>query len=203
MPRVLIIDAHPDAGRFTSALADACAAGAAEGGADVQRLNLRELRFDLVLRRGFAEPQAWEPDLEAAWAAVTAADHLVWVLPIWWGGLPALLKGFIDRLFLPGRAFEHRGGALPEGLLAGRSARVVATMDSPWWWYWWKHARAGHRQLTQATLHYVGVMRVSETTVYALRKLDAAGRDAALARARAAVRGDAADVAQRRARLGG
>lgn len=111
--------------------------------------------------------------------------------PVWWGSLPALLKGFIDRTFLPGWAFKNRGHGLPDGLLAGRTARVISTMDSPWWWYALAHFRAAHRSLVQATLHYVGIGRVRETTVYRLRELDASGRAAWLARAEADGRLDA------------
>lgn len=192
MKKVLIVDAHPDGGRFATALADACAEGARDAGAEVRRLALRDLRFDPILRRGFRGGQPWEVDLEGAWADVQAVDHLIWVFPVWWGGLPALLKGFVDRLFLPGLAFSHGDRGLPDGLLAGRTSRVVATMDSPWWWYWLKHGRAAHRQLVQATLHYVGIVRVAESTVYALRTLDGDARSRALDRVRRDVRADLA-----------
>ena len=185
MTHALVIEAHPDAGRFSSALADAYAAGAARNGATVSRLALRDLRFDPILRGGFRGSQALEPDLLAARAAIEAADHLVWVTPVWWGALPALLKGFIDRTFLPGWAFEQTGAALPKGLLAGRTARVISTMDSPWWWSWLKHGRAAHRSLVQATLHYVGIAKVRETTAFRLRLLDATARGALLARVEA------------------
>jgi putative NADPH-quinone reductase len=185
MTHVLVIEAHPDAGRFSTALADAYADGAARAGAQVTRLALRDLRFDPILRGGFRGGQALEPDLLTARAAIEAADHLVWVTPVWWGSLPALLKGFIDRAFLPGWAFENTGAALPKGLLAGRTARVISSMDSPWWWYWLKHGRAAHRSLIGATLNYVGIGKVSETTVYVLRKLDEGARKAWIARAAA------------------
>lgn len=189
---ILVIEAHPDAGRFCGALADAYVDGARAGGADVERLVLRDLAFDPILRGGFRGAQTLEPDLVDARARIEAAAHVVWVLPVWWGSLPALLKGFIDRVFLPGWAFRNTAGrGLPEGLLAGRTARVVSTMDSPWWWYLLAHHRAAHRSLVQATLHYVGIRKVSETTVYALRTLDDGGRRVALARATEAGRADA------------
>lgn len=192
MTHVLVIEAHPDAGRFSTALADAYADGASRAGAQVSRLALRDLRFDPILRGGFRGGQILEPDLLDARAAIEAADHLVWVTPVWWGSLPALLKGFIDRAFLPGWAFENTGAALPKGLLAGRTSRVISTMDSPWWWYWLKHGRAAHRSLIASTLNYVGIAKVSETTVYVLRTLDERARKGWLARAAAAGASDAA-----------
>jgi putative NADPH-quinone reductase len=195
LSNILILEAHPDAGRFCGALADAYAAGASgQDGASVRRLALRDLHFDPILRGGFGGGQPLEPDLLDARAAIEAASHLVIVTPIWWGALPALLKGFIDRVFLPGWAFRNTGAALPEGLLAGRTARVVSTMDSPWWWYTLYHLRAAHRALVQATLRYVGFHPVSAYTVHRLRALDASARSARLAQIEAIGRADAARV---------
>lgn len=186
---ILVLDAHPDAGSFNAAMAEAYARGAG-----ARRLALRDLAFDPVLRGGFRRGQALEPDLLAARAAIEAAAHVVIVTPVWWGSLPALLKGFIDRVFLPGWAFAHSDRGLPDGLLAGRTARVISTMDSPWWWYWLKHGRAAHRSLVQATLHYVGIGRVAETTIYRLRHLTQPQRAGWLARADADGRADARRV---------
>lgn len=192
MARILVIEAHPTAGSYGQALAEAYAEGARSGGAEVDRLVLGELEFDPVLWGGHRGEQALEPDLVAAQRAIEQADHLVFEFPVWWGNLPALLKGFIDRTFLPGWAFRNvEGQALPDGLLAGRTARLLATMDSPWWWYWFKHGRAAHRAMGAATLNYVGIRSVSETTVYGLRTLSAETRSRWLEVARAAGVSDA------------
>lgn len=184
MPRILVLEANPDPASFGAALARAYAEGASAAGATLETLTLAALRFDPILRVGHAGAQALEPDLLQAREAIQRADHLLFQLPVWWGAMPAVLKGFIDRVFLPGWAFQHEGGALPRGLLAGRSARVLATMDSPWWWYGLKHRRAAHRSLIQATLHYVGISRVAQTTLYKVRELSAPQREAWLQRAR-------------------
>ena len=60
-------------------------------------MRLGDLRFDPVLREGYQQVQALEPDLLQAQANILWAEHLVLVYPIWWGGIPALLKGFFDR----------------------------------------------------------------------------------------------------------
>ncbi len=201
MRRVLVLEAHPDPHSYGTALADAYAEGAAAAGAEVRRIALRDLAFDPILHHGFREAQPWEPDLTQTWEAIQAADHLVFEFPVWWGNLPALLKGFVDRVLLPGVAFRNVDGKpLPVGLLAGRTSRLITTMDSPWWWYSLKHGRAAHRAMTGATLHYVGVARVRETTVYALRTLDARQREQHLERARRAGTADASAGSARRAR---
>jgi len=54
------------------------------------------------------------------------------VSPIWWGGIPAKLKGLFDRTFLPGFSFKYEGNnPLPLQLLQGKTSRVILTMDSP------------------------------------------------------------------------
>ena len=102
-----------------------------------------------------------EPDLLAAQADITWAHHLVWVYPIWWGAMPALLKGFIDRVLLPGYAFKYRkGSSLWDKLLAGRSAELLVTMDSPPWYFRWVTRMPGHHQMKKAILEFCGIRPV-------------------------------------------
>lgn len=63
-----------------------------------------------VLHEG-REVQPLEPDLAGAQEAVSWSDQVVFVDPNWWGSMPALLKGFIDRVFLPGYAFKDRANS--------------------------------------------------------------------------------------------
>jgi NAD(P)H dehydrogenase (quinone) len=131
---VLILDGYPDEQRLVSSLLDHYAASL-EADVTVQRIALRDLAFDPNLRRGYGADQAWEPDLERVGAALNACDHLVVGFPLWWGGEPMLLKGLLDRILLPGFAFRyHRGNPFWDRLLAGRSADVVITMDTPPWY---------------------------------------------------------------------
>ncbi len=166
MSQTLIIQAHPDPKSFNAQLAQRYADAMQKTGHTATILSLGALDFDPVLRAGFSDQQALEPDLQRAQALIKEAKHLVWVYPTWWGHWPALLKGFIDRVFLPGWAFKNTGKALPEPLLKGRTARILSTMDSPWWWYWLAHGRAGHRALKHATLQYVGVRTIGQDTLY-------------------------------------
>ena len=132
--RVLILDGHPDEGRLTAHLLDHYAASIGQG-AVIRRLAARDLVFDPNLRRGFGADQAWEPDLGRVAAAIDACDHIVIGFPLWWGSEPTLLKGLLDRLLLPGFAFRyHRGNPFWDRLLAGRSADLLITMDTPPWY---------------------------------------------------------------------
>lgn len=131
--RVLILDGHPDEGRLVSHLLDLYQAGLA-GDVEVERIAVRNLAFDPVLRRGYKVVQPWEPDLERVGAAIAACDHLVVAFPMWWGSEPAELKGLLDRVLLPGFAFRyHKDDPFWDRLLAGRSADVLITTDTPAW----------------------------------------------------------------------
>jgi NAD(P)H dehydrogenase (quinone) len=171
-PRILIILGHPNLESFNAALAKAYEDGARDEGAEVEFLALADLLFDPVLRpRGpqsgaAARPrQPFETDLERAKRAIERADHVVFVFPVWWGGLPALLKGFVDRVFLPGWAYRAVPGARPEKLLTGRTARVVMTMDAPGWYDGLAYKHSAKRAIVNATLRYCGFNRV-RTTAY-------------------------------------
>lgn len=171
MARSLIVFGHPHRDSFNGALASAYAAGLQRTGADVDWLHLGEMRFDPLLRPHDTE-QLLESDLLAARAAIEAADHVAWFFPTWWAGPPALVKGFIDRTFLSGWAFRYRErNPLPEGLLRGRSARLVTTMDSPGFWYTLWHGRSVHTAVINATLRFVGFGPVRSTTIFGVRKL--------------------------------
>lgn len=130
--KTLVIIGHPNTSSFCNALANHYAQAAQANGAEVEVLDLATLQFDPHLHTGFQHEQPLEPDLQRAQRLITWSDHICIVTPTWWGSMPALLKGFIDRVFLPGFAFKYRSGSmLPEQLLKGRSGRLILTTDTP------------------------------------------------------------------------
>jgi NAD(P)H dehydrogenase (quinone) len=105
--RILILNAHPDEGSLCDAVAAAYLEGAREGGHEICYVPLRELRFDLVLRGGYHSTKPLEPDIPQQQELIRWSEHLVIVSPNWWWSAPALLKGYIDRVFLPGFAMRY------------------------------------------------------------------------------------------------
>lgn len=173
MKKILVILGHPSASSFNHALAQHYVKSASEAGHDVQLLELGKLTFDPILREGYQQRQELEPDLQAAWQQILWAEHLVLVFPTWWGVAPALLKGFFDRLFLPGMAFKYRPDSqFWDKLLSGRSARIITTMDSPKIYNWLVYRNANIRSVRQATLEYCGIKPVSVTVFDRLRFAD-------------------------------
>lgn len=186
MSRLLVINGHPDSKSLSYDLSAAYQAGAAAH-LEVARLDLRELRFDPILHRGYAEPQALEPDLQRAQAAIKAAQHVAWFFPCWWNAPPALVKGFLDRVLLPGFAFRFvEGKALQEKLLAGRSARFVTSMDSPRFWHVLVNRSALQVQFERSTLGFCGFAPVRSDTIYSARTLSKEARERAMEKMRKA-----------------
>ncbi|OUS73686.1 NADPH:quinone reductase [Paenibacillus sp. MY03] len=164
---ILIINGHPDSASFNAALADAYATGALGSGAQVRRLNLAELAFNPNLSFGYRKRTELEPDLIRAQELIRWAHHLVFVYPTWWGAMPALLKGFIDRVFLPGFAFKYReNSALWDKLLVGRTAHLLVTMDTPSWYNRLVYRNAGHIVMKKNILKFCGInpVRITELT---------------------------------------
>jgi NAD(P)H dehydrogenase (quinone) len=191
MANILLINGHPSPDSFSAALS-AAYEDSARHMVEVARLDLRELNFDLVLRHGYAQPQPLEPDLARAAQAITRASHVVWFFPCWWNAPPALVKGFIDRVFTPGYAFRYRErNKLPEKLLGGRSARLVTSMDSPRVWQWLVNGSALETSFTRSTLGFVGFSPVRRNVYYAAHAMDARARERAFEEMRKAAKRDA------------
>lgn len=160
--RILVILGHPTNDSFCGALANSYVEGAKAAGNEVQLIFLGNLSFDPVLHKGYAMIQELEPDLVTAQTAITWAQHIVLVYPIWWGAMPALLKGFFDRVFLPGFAFKYRDGSVFwDRLLSGRSAHLLVTMDTPPWYFRWVYRMPGHNQMKRTILEFSGIKPVT------------------------------------------
>ena len=163
---ILVIDGHPDPESYCAALARAYSEGAERSGAEVRRIALRELRFEPNLRYGYRQRTELEPDLLRAQALIREADHLVLVYPTWWGAMPAILKGFVDRVFLPGFAFRYRESSqLWDKLLVGKSARLIVTTDTPSWYNRLVYRQAVHLVMRRNILGFCGVKPVRLTVL--------------------------------------
>ena len=163
---VLVLNLHPARQSFCQGLADAYAAGVRAAGGTAQQINLHDLTFDIDFEQaGFKGAKPLEPDLERIMTALGAARHVTLATPMWWGGLPAKAKGLFDRAFLPGRAFDPRQKrlGLPKPLLAGRTARLIMTSDTPGWAFWPMYGAAMKRQIKGQILSYVGIRPMSFT----------------------------------------
>lgn len=166
MTKILIINGHPNKESFNQALAIAYEDGAVKSGASVSVIHIGELQFNPNLQFGYTKRMDLEPDLLDSLEKIKAADHLVWIHPVWWGGMPAIMKGFIDRLFLPGLTYQYRENSMWwDKLLSGKTARIITTLDQPGWYYRLMYGRPSVNQLKKSTLEFCGIKPVKVTYV--------------------------------------
>ncbi|WP_344342997.1 NAD(P)H-dependent oxidoreductase [Agrococcus versicolor] len=191
--RTLVIDGHPNPDSLTAALAARYAAASD----DARLLAVRDLDFDLVLHRGYRGDQPIEPDVADALRAIRDAEHVVVVTPVWWGSVPALLKGFLDRVLVSGEAFRYTERGMPVGLLAGRTGRLVVTSDSPRW-YLPLVGDTTVRQLRTTTLRFCGIRPVRLTRATVVRASTPERRERWLERMERDARRDGAATGGRR-----
>jgi len=168
--KILIINGHPDKDSFNFGIAAAYKKGALQSNAGVKEIIIRDLQFNPNLSFGYQKISVLEPDLLDAQEKIKWADHLVWVHSVWWGGLPAITKGFIDRIFLPGFAFKYRENAVWwDKLLKGKTAHIITTLDQPSWYYWFFYGRPSINQLKKSTLEFCGIKPVTVTYIGPIR----------------------------------
>ncbi|MDR6528731.1 putative NADPH-quinone reductase [Chryseobacterium rhizosphaerae] len=170
MKKIAIINGHPNKDSFNFGIAEAYRNGAKESGAEVKEITIAYLDFNPNLQFGYQKRMELEPDLLNAWEIIQWADHLVWIHPVWWGGLPAITKGFIDRLFLPGMAFKYRENSVWwDRFLKGKTGHIITTLDQPGWYYRIFFGRPSVNQLKRSTLEFCGVKPVKVTYIGVIR----------------------------------
>lgn len=180
MAKIAIIVGNPMRNSYSQALGEAYRRGAESAGHGVKLFVLADMNFDAVLREGYRCEQALEPDLVAARQALLASDHLVFVFPLWCGDMPAIMKGFIERVLQPdllairstGRKANIDQARAEWKILKGKSARVIMTMGMPGWFYRWYFGAHALKLLKRNILHFTGVKPV-RSTIYGM--VEAAG----------------------------
>lgn len=140
--RVLMVYCHPVEGSFNAAVRDRALAALRVAGHQVDLVDLYREGFDPVLST--AERQAYLAD--TAWVVarvqrhvdlLKAAEGLLFVYPTWYYGPPAMLKGWLERTWLPDVAFtvpRQKGDKPGPGLRHVRWLGCITTSGSPWWW---------------------------------------------------------------------
>ena len=172
---ILLINAHNRENSFCSALAKAYEDGVISSGHDLKTLNLRDLELEKYLRYGHDKRYEPEGDILKAQELIRWSDHLVFVYPTWWAGLPAILRLFFEMVFSPDFAFKYHdrmGKKIVtwDKLLKGKTARIISTMDAPPWYYRWIIGDPAGKILKKGILGFSGI-KVVTTTYFGSVKL--------------------------------
>jgi NAD(P)H dehydrogenase (quinone) len=137
--RVLVIYCHPVAESFAAAAHATVLQALAVGGHEVTDVDLYAEGFDPVMsRQERLEYQNTARNIRPVRKyddQLATAEAIVLVYPVWWYGMPAMLKGYFDRVWLPGVAFDVTpdGRVLTERLQRIRRIIVVTTYGGSWW----------------------------------------------------------------------
>lgn len=177
--RALIVHAHPCPESFNAALCATVRASLEARGFEVRVLDLYAEGFDPVMsaeeRRGYHTAGENEKPVAAHLDLVRWCDTLVFVYPTWWYGPPAMLKGWLERVFVPHATFTMPEPNKPIGRVLTNIRRIAAitTMGAPWWWWTFGMRQPGRAMLLtgfRPLFH-----PACRTTWLALHQMDLAG----------------------------
>jgi NAD(P)H dehydrogenase (quinone) len=139
--KVLVVYCHPRTDSFAHALKDTVVAALGKAGHDVDLMDLYGENFQPILtaeeRARYNDATCNQVGIEADIARLKQVQALVFVYPTWWYGLPAMLKGWFDRVWAPGVAFEINDGVVRPMMLNIGTVAAVTTMGAPWWFSWY------------------------------------------------------------------
>ena len=124
--QVLVVVAHPKKNSFTHALTQEFVRGLALAGHSHRLLDLYQDRFDPLVTA--QELENWQstprpPEIQTLQEAVRSAQGLAFIYPVWWGTPPAMLQGWLQRVFTEGFAFEYTKGG--HGKLRHRAQLII------------------------------------------------------------------------------
>ena len=138
--RILVVYSHPVPESFNAAVRDTALEALRQGGHDVKLLDLYAEDFDPVMqaqeRRDYHTEDLNEDPVRDHIALIRWAEGLLFVYPTWWYGLPAMLKGWLDRVWVPHVTFSMPVDDQPIRPLMThiRFLGAVTTCGAPWWW---------------------------------------------------------------------
>lgn len=139
--RVMVVHAHPVETSYNRSLFHAVVETLTGKGHLVDALNLYEEGFEALLSREERiryenVPDNVTPGLEPYVERLRACEAIVFVHPVWNYGYPAILKGYFDRVFLPGVSFVLEGGAVRPALTNVKKVAYVTTYGGTHWRTW-------------------------------------------------------------------
>jgi len=168
--KIYILLGHPDSESFNGRIFQTYLSKALQYGHEVRHQQIGQMKFDPILWKGYKAIQELESDLKTAQENILWCEKWVIIYPIWWGSMPAILKGFFDRTLYSGFAYKyHTTDPFWDKLLKGRSADLITTCDAPKWWIWWKYRNSDLNSIKRATLEFCGFKPVRVMRIDRLR----------------------------------
>lgn len=135
--RVLIVFSHPYEGSYGNAILRSVSKGLQKANHETDLIHLDNDGFDPVMSRedlqAFVARKPVDPKVIDYQNRLKRADHLIFIFPVWWDAMPAIIKGFVDRVLSPGVVYDHhpRGFGLVPLLTSLKGVTIITTMNKP------------------------------------------------------------------------
>ena len=164
--RILFIIDHPYTGSYSHALLGSAVAGARSAGHNIDVIDLAADCFDPAM--SVEELSSWrsgmsvDPRVLDYQDRLLLADHVAFVFPIWWMNVPARTKGFVDKVLLPGVAYDEPkpGGRLVGRLTRLKSVTLMTVSTTPTVWYRLLFRRPAAAAMLKGTFGLLGIRRL-------------------------------------------
>jgi NAD(P)H dehydrogenase (quinone) len=141
--KVAIVFNHPYDGSFCNAILGAVSKGLQNANHEIDLIHLDKDNFNPVMTsadlKAFRDKKPIDPKVIEYKQRLEEADHLVFIFPIWWELMPALTKGFIDKVIFPGVVYDYKDSSntYMKPLLTNlKGVTMITTMNTPNWLYW-------------------------------------------------------------------
>lgn len=128
--KILVINGHPYEKSYVSELFTTFVNNLNSDKFQIKTLDLGRMSFDPVLRYGYSHKMAEDKDINLSQELLEWSEHIVFFYPVWWGSMPSLLKGWLERVLTPGFAYNMNGFKTVKHL-KGRTAQLFLTSDGP------------------------------------------------------------------------
>jgi len=162
--KVVIIFNHPYDGSFCNAILQSITKGLTKSNHRIDLIHLDKDNFNPVMTAGdlkaFRDKKPIDPKVVEYSDKIKNADHLIFIFPIWWELMPAMTKGFVDKVIFPGVAYDYKNtsNTLMKPLWANlKGVTMITTMNTPNWLYWLLFGNAIKKAMIMGTFWKIGI----------------------------------------------
>lgn len=161
--KVVIVFNHPYNGSFCNAILGAVTKGLQKGNHEIDLIHLDNDNFNPVMTaadlKAFRDKKPVDPKVMEYDNRIKTADHLIFIFPIWWELMPALKKGFVDKVIFPGIAYNYKDASntYMKPLWTNlKGVTMITTMNTPNWLYWVLFGNAVKKAMLLGTFWKMG-----------------------------------------------
>jgi NAD(P)H dehydrogenase (quinone) len=162
--KTTIVLAHPWHGSFNKAILDVVEKEMKNKNKDTVLIDLNKDQFNPVMQEAelalFSKGQYLDEQVKKYQTILTDSDELIFIFPVWWYNLPAILKGFLDKVILKSFAYQEAKAGIKGLLTQIKQATVITTSQAPTWYLKYVMGNPIKNAFIKGTLHGIGIKNV-------------------------------------------